>query len=117
MTLWGNDMKRVRKTKEETSQEIWDVIHRIERDNLELTIKNVCDLALVSRTTIYKYPDIKNYITEKDQTDIITKLTAENTKLHDDISNLKEYITLLEDERNKALINQFKNGQVRKINE
>lgn len=110
-------MKRVRKTKEETSQEIWDVIHKIEHDNLELTIKNVCELAQVSRTTLYKYPDIKNYITEKDQSDIIIKITAENNKLRGDISNLKDYITLLEDERNKALINQFKNGQVRNLNE
>lgn len=78
---------------------------------------NVCELAKFSRTTLYKYPDIKNYITDKYQTDIIIKISAENTKLRDDISNLKEYITLLEDERNTALINQFKNGQLRKINE
>lgn len=101
-------MKRVRKTKEETSKEIWDVIHKIELGADKLTIKLVCDMANVSRTTLYKYDEIKNYITDKDQSRLLDSLRVDNKAQKEEIRDLKEYIKIVESERDKALINQFK---------
>lgn len=110
-------MKRVRKTKEDTSKEIWTIIHQLENDSIDLTVKNVCEFGKISRTTLYKYPEIKNYITSKDETELIKKLNFENNKLKKEILELKSYIQIVEEERNIALINQFKNKQLRNINE
>lgn len=113
--------KRVKKTKEQTSKDIWDAIYLIEdgkADKLdqskpqEMSIKNVCLQANISRQTLYSYPEIKKYIdsnplkkiNNKDREKIIKKLEEENKEL-------KEYIKQLEKERDLALIEQFKSNE------
>lgn len=109
--------KRVKKTKEQTSRDIWDAIYLIEdgtADKLdqskpqEMSVKNVCLQANISRPTLYSYPKIKEYIDtnplkklkNKDRDKIIAKLEEEN-------QNLKDYIQKLEKERDDALLDQF----------
>lgn len=113
--------KRVKKTKEQTSKEIWDAIYLIEdgmADKLdqdkpqEMSVKNVCLQANISRPTLYSYPEIKKYIDSnplkklknKDRDKIIAKLEEEN-------KDLKDYIERLEKERDDALLEQFNSNE------
>jgi sulfur relay (sulfurtransferase) DsrF/TusC family protein len=118
--------KRVKKTKEQTSKDIWDAIYLIEdgiADKLgqdkpqEMSIKNVCLQANISRPTLYSYPKIKEYIDtnplkklkNKDRDKVIVKLEEENQELRD-------YIEKLEKERDSALLEQFKSNEKNKNN-
>lgn len=106
-------MKRVRQTKKDTSKEIWNVIHLMESKDIKITIKEVCNQANISRTTLYHYPEIKDYVILKNKkTD--KELFDEIKKLKNEIKDLKSYIETVEKERNAALINQFKN--IEKLN-
>ncbi len=111
--------KRVKKTKEETSKDIWNAIELIKAgvaDKLDqpsckiISIKNVCIQANISRPTLYSYPKIKEYIDEnsvkksKDYLKRIGELEEENQELRD-------YIKRIEEERDSALLEQFNSNE------
>jgi hypothetical protein len=108
--------KRVRKTKEETSNEIWEAIKLIEdgkANNLaelpckKLSIKNVCLQANVSRPTLYSYTDIKKYISDNSpKNNKESEYKATIAKLEEEKIEMKDYIKQLENERDAALIEQ-----------
>lgn len=109
--------KRTRKTKEETSLDIWTAIEEIENgvaEKLEdatcmkLSVKNICIQANISRPTLYSYPEIKSYIDENSTKNKSESLLAsENNDLKSEISELKEYIIDLEFQRDAALREQY----------
>lgn len=113
--------KRVKKTKEETSKDIWMAVDLIKRglaNKLEdpkskvISIKNVCLQANISRPTLYSYPIIKSYIdenstkkrSEENKDILLKKLTIENKEL-------KDYIKVLEKQRDDALMEQFNSNE------
>lgn len=109
-------MKRTRKTKEETSLDIWEAIKLInigKADKLNnpecklISIKNVCTQANVSRQTIYSYPEIKEYIDsfKRNKKEILVDDDKINC-LENEIKNLKDYIVQIEKERDLALLEQ-----------